>query len=126
MSTSSNGSGQNPLDRAIEAADPYRKQGTKYLHVRDDRNPDEAKPENPSGAVVVPISLATTFQQTTPGLAAAVDDPNSFGKGYEYSRTGNPTRGAFERALADAENAKYCVAFASGSAATSASKCFNL
>jgi len=40
--------------------------------------------------------------------------------GYEYSRTGNPTRGAFERAMAAAENAKYCIAFASGSAATSA------
>jgi cystathionine gamma-lyase len=47
-------------------------------------------------------------------------DPNSFGKGYEYSRTGNPTRGAFERAMAIAENAQYAVAFASGSAATSA------
>lgn len=33
---------------------------------------------------------------------------------------GNPTRGAFERAMAAAENAKHCVAFASGSAATSA------
>ena len=33
---------------------------------------------------------------------------------------GNPTRGAFERAVADAEDAKYCVAFSSGSAATSA------
>ncbi len=45
---------------------------------------------------------------------------NKFGKGYEYSRTGNPTRGAFERAIAAAEKAKYCVAFSSGSAATSA------
>lgn len=34
--------------------------------------------------------------------------------------TGNPTRGAFERAVADAEGANYCVAFSSGSAATSA------
>merc|ERR1712232_58655 len=40
--------------------------------------------------------------------------------GYEYSRTGNPTRGAFERAVASAENAKFCVAFSSGSASTSA------
>jgi cystathionine beta-lyase/cystathionine gamma-synthase len=64
--------------------------------------------------------MSTTFQQTTPGKATAEDDPNSFGVGYEYSRTGNPTRGAFERAMAEAENAKYCVAFASGSAATSA------
>lgn len=100
--------------------DPYRRQGTAYLHVRDDRNHNDPHPENPSGAVVVPISLATTFQQSTPGLATAKDDPNSFGLGYEYSRTGNPTRGAFERAVATAENAKYCVAFASGSAATSA------
>ena len=100
--------------------DPYRRQGTAYLHVRDDRNHNDPHPENPSGAVVVPISLATTFQQSTPGLATAKDDPNSFGMGYEYSRTGNPTRGAFERAVATAENAKYCVAFASGSAATSA------
>lgn len=40
--------------------------------------------------------------------------------GFEYSRTGNPTRGVFERAMAQAEHAKYCVAFSSGSAATSA------
>jgi cystathionine gamma-lyase len=58
--------------------------------------------------------------QATPGQATAPDDPNSFGKGYEYSRTGNPTRGAFERAVAASEKAKHCVAFASGSAATSA------
>jgi cystathionine gamma-lyase len=70
--------------------------------------------------VVVPISLATTFGQSSPGIPTAVSDPNSFGKGYEYSRTGNPTRGAFERAMAAAEHAKYCVAFASGMAATSA------
>jgi len=43
---------------------------------------------NPTGAVVVPISLATTFQQAVPGQATAPDDPNSFGLGYEYSRTG--------------------------------------
>ena len=68
----------------------------------------------------MPISLATTFQQSTPGAATAREDPNSFGKGFEYSRTGNPTRGALERAIASAENSKHCVAFASGSAATSA------
>jgi cystathionine beta-lyase/cystathionine gamma-synthase len=68
--------------------DPYRRQGTAYLHIRDDRSADEARLENPTGAVVVPISLATTFEQKVPGLATAVGDPNSFGKGYEYSRTG--------------------------------------
>lgn len=75
---------------------------------------------NPSGAIVVPISVATTFQQSVPGMAVNPNDPNSFGKGYEYSRTGNPTRGAFERAMAQTEHAQYAVAFASGSAATSA------
>jgi cystathionine gamma-lyase len=69
---------------------------------------------------VPPISLATTFVQTEPGLPAAPDDPNSFGAGFEYSRTGNPTRGVLERAMAQAEHAAYCVAFSSGSAATSA------
>ena len=101
--------------------DPYRGQGTIYLHLPDEQGEHEQeRKENPTGAVVVPISLATTFKQQTPGRATAPDDPNSFGLGYEYSRTGNPTRGAFERAVAAAENAKYCIAFASGSAATSA------
>lgn len=111
---------QSELERAIEAADPYRRQGTRYLHNRDTKTEEEQKAENPTGAVVVPISLATTFRQSTPGKPTAANDPNSFGLGYEYSRTGNPTRGAFERAIADAEDAKYAVAFSSGSAATSA------
>jgi hypothetical protein len=68
--------------------DPYRGQGTTYLHIPDDRGHDVERGENPTGAVVVPISLATTFQQAIPGQATAPDDPNSFGMGYEYSRTG--------------------------------------
>lgn len=96
-------------------SDPYRGQGTVYLHTAP-----ASSTENPTGAVVVPISLATTFRQATPGQATAPDDLNSFGAGYEYSRTGNPTRGAFERAVAVAEHAKFCVAYSSGSAATSA------
>jgi cystathionine beta-lyase/cystathionine gamma-synthase len=110
--------------------DPYRGCGTSYLHTMTRNNDLSSNPvsvdstsdrnSNPSGAIVVPISLATTFQQSVPGVPVNVDDPNSFGKGYEYSRTGNPTRGAFERAIALAEHAQYAVAFASGSAATSA------
>ncbi|GKY99217.1 hypothetical protein MPSEU_000877100 [Mayamaea pseudoterrestris] len=107
------------VQEAIKAADPFRGQGTKYLHVNHDDAECEAR-ANPTGAVVVPISLATTFHQTTPGVARASDDPNSFGAGYEYSRTGNPTRGALERAVAHAEAATFAVAFSSGSAATSA------
>lgn len=76
------------IQQAIDSADPYRRQGTAYLHTRDDRNDNDPRTENPTGAVVVPISLATTFQQSTPGEATAKDDPNSFGAGYEYSRTG--------------------------------------
>lgn len=98
--------------------DPYRSTGTTYLHGPHLES-KEPEPGNLSGAVVFPISLSTTFRQSSPGEATGVNDPNSFGAGYEYSRTGNPTRGEFERAMAAAEKAKYCVAFSSGSAATS-------
>ncbi|KAL3800200.1 hypothetical protein HJC23_001121 [Cyclotella cryptica] len=110
------------LQSAIASADIYHHGvGTTFLHIHNpltDNDDDAAS--NPTGAVVPSISLATTFRQSTPGEATARDDPNSFGVGYEYSRTGNPTRGVFERAVAAAEKAKYCVAFSSGSAATSA------
>jgi len=76
------------IQKAIDGADPYRRQGTAYLHTRDDRNHDDPRAENPTGAVVVPISVATTFEQRDPGVATAKGDPNSFGAGYEYSRTG--------------------------------------
>jgi cystathionine gamma-lyase len=66
------------------------------------------EPDPSTGAVVVPISLATTFLQDSPGVH----------KGFEYSRTDNPTRRAFEANVAACENAKYGMAFASGSAAT--------
>jgi cystathionine gamma-lyase len=66
------------------------------------------KPDPITGAVVTPISLATTFVQRSPGEHT----------GYEYSRTGNPTRAAFESCIAALEHAKYGLAFASGSATT--------
>ena len=84
---------------------------TKAIHVG-------SEPEPTTGAVVAPISLATTYAQASLGSLAGVDDPNSVGKGYEYQRTGNPTRGAFERAMAAVENAKYGIAFSSGLGAT--------
>ncbi|KAM4640755.1 cystathionine gamma-lyase [Discoglossus pictus] len=61
-----------------------------------------------SMAVVPPISLSTTFKQHGPGQHA----------GYEYSRSGNPTRNCLEKAVAALDGAKYCMAFASGLAAT--------
>lgn len=65
-------------------------------------------PDPITGAVVTPISLATTYVQKSPGEHT----------GYEYSRTGNPTRAAFEEAIATVENGKYGLAFSSGSATT--------
>ncbi|XP_074077294.1 cystathionine gamma-lyase [Macrotis lagotis] len=61
-----------------------------------------------SRAVVPPISLSTTFKQEAPGCHA----------GFEYSRSGNPTRNCLEKAVAALDGAKYCLAFASGLAAT--------
>ena len=72
----------------IVKSDPYHDQGTTYLHVADNRGVGVDGGENPTGAVVVPISMSTTFRQSVPGQATAAHDPNSFGMGYEYSRTG--------------------------------------
>uniref|UniRef100_A0A8C9TVZ1 Cystathionine gamma-lyase n=1 Tax=Scleropages formosus TaxID=113540 RepID=A0A8C9TVZ1_SCLFO len=60
-----------------------------------------------SMAVVPPISLSTTFKQFGPG-----------NHGFEYSRSGNPTRNCLEKAVAALDGAKYCLALASGLAAT--------
>ena len=64
-----------------------------------------------TGGVVTPISLPTTFAQDAPG------SPRN---GYEYSRTGNPTRHAYEACVASLEGAKYGFAFASGLSAEDA------
>lgn len=70
-----------------------------------------SEPDRSTGAVVAPISLATTFAQAELGHPNGSQDPNSWGKGFEYSRTGNPTRGAFERAMAAVERGNYASAF---------------
>jgi hypothetical protein len=82
------------LESAIAHADVYRGRGTTYLHIDDPfattttSSDDSPSAANPTGAVVPAISLATTFRQSSPGVPTAKDDPNSFGMGYEYSRTG--------------------------------------
>ncbi|GMH92917.1 hypothetical protein TL16_g12487 [Triparma laevis f. inornata] len=96
---------------AYESASHFRL-GTSLIHVGSEPSPS-------TGAVVPPISLATTFVQTSPGVHPGVSDPNSFGRGYDYSRTCNPTRGGFERALGSIEHGQ-CVSFSSGCAAISA------
>ena len=64
-------------------------------------------PDPVTGAVVTPISLSTTFQQEQVGQH----------RGYEYSRSGNPTRTAYETQVAALEGATHGLAFASGLAA---------
>ncbi len=62
------------------------------------------------GALMPPIYQTSTYRQTTPGGH----------KGYEYSRSANPTRTALENALASIENGKFGLAFGSGLAAIDA------
>lgn len=64
-------------------------------------------PDPVTGAVVTPISLSTTFQQPAVGQH----------RGYEYSRSGNPTRTAYETQVAALEGATHGLAFSSGLAA---------
>ncbi len=76
---------------------------TKTIH--GGQEPDEAY-----GSVMPPIYQTSTYAQSTPGGH----------KGYEYSRTHNPTRNALENALASIENGSYGLAFGSGLAAIDA------
>jgi len=74
---------------------------TRAIHVGQER-------DRQTGAVVPPIHVASTFVQPGAGV---------WGE-YDYSRSGNPTRKSFERAIADLEGGTGGLAFASGMAAT--------
>src|SRR5947199_4968651 len=74
---------------------------TRAIHAGQDADPA-------TGATVVPIYATSTYTQAAPGQH----------KGYEYSRTGNPTRTALETCLAALEEGERGLAFASGLAAT--------
>lgn len=76
---------------------------TRAIHAGQD-------PDSATGATIVPIYQTSTYTQEAPGRH----------KGYEYSRTGNPTRTALEECVAALEGADYGLAFASGLAATTA------
>lgn len=65
-------------------------------------------PDPTTGAIMTPLYLSSTYVQESPGKH----------KGYEYSRTSNPTRKAYESCIASLEGGKYGFAFASGCAAT--------
>src|SRR6266576_1461951 len=76
---------------------------TRAIHAGQDADPA-------TGATVVPIYATSTYTQAGPGDH----------KGYEYSRSGNPTRTALETCLAALEGGERGLAFASGLAATPA------
>ena len=65
------------------------------------------EPDPTTGAVMMPIYTTSTYVQQSPGMH----------KGYDYARTKNPTRMAFERCIADLEGGSAAFAFASGIAA---------
>lgn len=74
--------------------------GTRAIHAGQSPDPS-------TGAIMTPIYATSTYVQESPGRH----------KGYEYSRTQNPTRMAYERCVADLEGGKAGFAFASGLAA---------
>jgi len=86
------------------AKEPHRLGfATRAIHAGQEADPA-------TGATIVPIYATSTYTQKAPGQH----------KGYEYSRSGNPTRTALETCLAALEDGERGLAFASGSAATTA------
>ena len=80
--------------------DPRQGFGTRAIHAGQ-------APDPSTGAVMQPIYATSTYVQSSPGVH----------QGYEYSRTQNPTRRAWERCVADLESGQRGFAFASGMAA---------
>ncbi|XP_064575607.1 cystathionine gamma-lyase-like [Zonotrichia leucophrys gambelii] len=80
---------------------PFKHFATQAIHAGQE--PEQWR----SGAMVPPISLSTTFKQRAPGDHA----------GYDYIRSGNPTRDCLEKAVAALDGAKYSLAYSSGLAA---------
>ena len=81
-----------------------RKQGLGTLAIHAGQSPDPS-----TGAVMTPIYATSTYAQSSPGVH----------QGFEYSRSHNPTRFAYERCVAGLEGGSRGFAFASGLAATS-------
>ena len=79
------------------------RRGTKAIHAG-------VEPDPTTGAIMTPIYQTSTYVQSAPGDH----------KGYEYSRTHNPTRTALQKALAELENGKHGLCFSSGMAAIDA------
>lgn len=81
---------------------PPHRIGTRAIHAGQ-------SPDPTTGAVMTPIYATSTYVQQSPGVH----------QGFEYSRSHNPTRFAYERCVADLEGGRNGYAFASGLAATS-------
>jgi cystathionine gamma-lyase len=94
-------SGPHTGDCGNEATTQIMHFRTRAIHVGQDRDPR-------TGAVVPPIHVASTFVQPGAGVSGE----------YDYSRSGNPTRKAFETTLASLEGGTHALAFSSGMAAT--------
>lgn len=95
-------SSDHPIATPPRAPSPIHGFGTLAVHA--------GSPIDPStGAVIEPISLSTTFAQSSVGKPVGA---------FEYSRSSNPNRANFEAAVAALENAKHALAFSSGSATT--------
>jgi len=85
----------------MKTTKPNLKFNTRAIHAGQSPDPS-------TGAIMTPVYLTSTYVQESPGVH----------KGWEYSRTHNPTRKAYEDCIASLENGKYGFAFASGCAAT--------
>ncbi|KAJ7773377.1 Cys/Met metabolism PLP-dependent enzyme-domain-containing protein [Mycena metata] len=97
--SASNGHASNGVHKSEEASWGF---ATRAVHVG-------SEPSTETGAVIPPISLSTTFKQDSVGIH----------KGFEYTRSQNPSRAALEKMLASIEHGGAdALAFASGSAAT--------
>jgi cystathionine gamma-lyase len=77
---------------------------TRAIHAGQESNPE-------NGAIMTPVYFSSTFEQDAPAQPRG---------GYEYSRSGNPTRTALETNLASLEGGNWGLCFASGLAATNA------
>ena len=85
----------------MASSDNKRAFATRTIHAGQEPDPS-------TGAIMQPIYATSTYVQASPGVH----------QGYEYSRTQNPTRMAYERCIADLESGSHGFAFASGMAAT--------
>ncbi|MFO0746559.1 MAG: cystathionine gamma-synthase [Myxococcota bacterium] len=89
-------------DHRLPSTDPAHGLGTRAIHAGQ-------SPDPTTGAIMTPVYMTSTYVQSAPGVH----------KGYEYSRTHNPTRAALEACVAALEGGSHGLAFASGCAAAS-------